>query len=90
MSRKNKPYVNVTKQGNVFIVQIINDFYEISLSCDINPVYSITRNELMELVLSRPRDFGGTGKDAVKQEKNVPLSVWLREVMAVNITDKGN
>lgn len=37
--------------------------------------------------VTRSRDFGGCGRNAIKKEKNVPVAAWLRDIHAREIVD---
>ena len=95
MTRKakyNRPRVTVEKQGSGDYLLTVNDstycIDRLLVTGVDNIAKTIRRNDNAELVCDRPRDFGGCGRNAMKLEKNVPLSVWLREVYALELTSQ--
>lgn len=83
---KNKPPYSVSNDnsGN-HLIDVDGVVYKIDKFYDVTPIHSIRRYD-GRLVIDRNRNFGGCGKDAMKLETNVPLTVWLQEMYATAIS----
>lgn len=82
-SKRQQRLVSIDMIDGHWYVRLSGNVYRIDGWRPANIVIgTVTRRHDGVLVCSRSRDFGGCGKDAVKVEENVPLTVWLREVRA--------
>ncbi len=83
MVKISKPKVSILRSSdNENWLQIEDKTFTVSKGYDLSPIYTAKFNDKGNIVVDRPRDFGGCGKDAVKMQKNVPINLWLREINA--------
>ena len=86
MAKITKPKFSVGSDsaGN-HIIDVDGGVYKVAQHYDVTPIKSLRRYD-GRLVVDRKRDFGGCGKDALKLETNVPLTIWLQEMYATAIS----
>lgn len=84
MSKNKTPLGDCGKQDDGrWMIRVVDQVYLCDAHYDASIIRSLRRIESTGvLVVDRPRDFGGCGKDAVKMEVNVPVVAWLQEIFA--------